>query len=180
MSTPRPIAAAFALALLAAHALAGDGPAPAALGFLEPGRDYAVRFPEGGDPFKTSRAVVSESTVTDAEGKKKSGGPVTMNFTFSVSIFRVVKLGGGSWALLRHPKSPGDFLRWAEQRKAKAILAGPNLKAVRARADGDEQVKRLEEAATAEIPTTETWINLAHAIAIAEVPTEMDEAKISV
>src|SRR4051812_38411784 len=93
------------------------------------------------------------------------------NITLSVEVFQVVRFGKGSWVLLKHPSNPDDFPRWSAQRRALAILAGPQAEAIKADPDGQERLKRLREAADVEIPTSETWINLDHAIAIAAVPT---------
>lgn len=183
MSRSSRLATAMALVILATAATAAppeEGRAPAGLGFLEAGKDYVVRFPEGSDLFKVSRAGVSETTYTTADGQKKSGAPATWNVTFSVNVFQVVRFGGGSWVLLRHPTKSDDFLRWSEQRRAKAILAGPRVKAIEAGPDGQARLKRLREAAEVEVPTSETWFNLDHAIAIAAVPTEEDDPKLSV
>jgi hypothetical protein len=105
---------------------------------------------------------------------------VTLNFTLSVDVFQVVRFGGGSWVLLRHPASTDDFSRWSEQRRATAILAGPHVEAIRAKPDGQERLRKLKQAAGAKVPTAESWINLDHAIAIAPVPTEEIDLKLSV
>src|SRR5206468_2269339 len=118
-----------AVAILATSALAAppeDGPPSKGLGFLEANKDYVIRFPEASNIFKTSRAEVTEATTTTADGQKKSAGPVTWNITLSITVFQVVRFGGGSWVLLRHPTDPDDFLRWSGQRRALAILAGPH------------------------------------------------------
>jgi hypothetical protein len=165
---------------LAAAAPPEGGPSETRFGFLETGRDYVVRFPDGSEIFKTSRAEMTESSYTTATGEKKSGGPVTWNITLNVEVFQVVRFGTGSWVLLRHPSSADDFIRWNAQRRAMAILGGPNVDAIRARPNGQERLTRLKEAAAAKMPTTETWINLDHAVAIAAVPTEDPEMKISI
>lgn len=183
MSRSSHLATALALVILATPATAAppqEARAPTALGFLEAGKDYVVRFPEGSDLFKVSKAGMSETTYTTADGQKKSGAPAAWNFTISVNVFQVVRFGGGSWVLLRHPTRADDFLRWSEQRRAKAILAGPRVKAIEAGPDGEARLKKLREAAEVEIPTSETWFNLDHAIAIAAVPTEEDDPKLSV
>jgi len=139
-----------------------------------------IRFPEASNIFKTSRVEVTEATTTDADGRKTSAGPVTWNITLSINVFHVVRLGGGSWVLLRHPTDPDDFLRWSSQRRALAILAGPHVRAIGDKPDGPERLKKLREAADARIPTSETWVNLDHAIAIAAVPTVEDDPKLSI
>src|SRR4051794_8542686 len=132
--------------------------------FLEANNDYVIRFPDASNIFKTSRTEVTEATAVTGDGQKTSAGPVTWNVTFSVTVFQVVRFGGGSWVLLRHPSNPDDFVRWSVQRRAVAILAGPNVEEIRAKRDGPDRLKELRMAADAEIETSETWVNLDHAI----------------
>jgi hypothetical protein len=183
MTTYLRISTVLFFALLA-DVTAAEPPAPAgppgALGFLEAGKDYVIRFPEGSDVFKTSGADVTESSYTTQDGKKHSGGPVTFNWTLSVDAFQVVRFGGGSWVLLRHPANAEVYTKWSAQRRAMAILAGPNVDAIKAKPDGKARLKRLEDAAAAKIPTAETWVNLDHAIAIAQLPTEEIDVKMTI
>src|SRR4051794_18468374 len=67
------------------------------LGFLEIGRTYFIRFPEGRHPLQ-----VKESGIT----AQPSGPPATWRANYQVDQFTVRKLGGGSWVLLEHPVDP--------------------------------------------------------------------------
>ena len=139
------VLALAALATAAAAATPEDDSPSKGLGFLEANKDYVIRFPEASNIFKTSRSEVTEATTTTADGQKKSAGPVTLNITVSVTVFQVVRPGGGSWVLLRHPTDPDDFLRWSAQRRALAILAGPHVEEMRAktgRSGAAEEVAR--------------------------------------
>ncbi len=84
-----------------AAGLAEDRPAPPAdrsdLGFMEVGRSYLIKFPEGHHPIQ-----VKESGIT----AKPSGPPATWRANYQIDVFVVRKLGGGSWALLEHPADP--------------------------------------------------------------------------
>ena len=150
------------------------------LDFLEPGEDYVIRFSDGNDIFKISRSEITQATTTDSDGRSKSAGPVAWNYTLSLTVFQVVRLGRGSWVLLRHPNNPDDFMQWARQRQAKAILASGSLEKLGSEANGQERLKRLQDDAKQDIATTETWINLDHAIAIAPVPIEEGKTQLSI
>jgi len=90
-----------------------------------------------------------------------------------------VRFGGGSWVLVRHPANLEDSFKWFGQRRAHAILTSKRADEIKAEPDGEEKVARLREAVQREIETTETWVNLDHAVAIADVPTERIELKVS-
>jgi hypothetical protein len=176
-------AAVLGFAILAVPAVAappqGD-PAPKALGFLEAGNDYIIRFPDSSNIFKHSMAGVTASTYMTADGKTEKGGPASWNATVTLYVFQVVRAGEGSWVLLRHPKSTEDFARWAGQRRARAILAGPQVKALEGTPEGRARLETLRAAAAAKIPTSETWVNLSHAITIAAMPSEDEGPKLTV
>lgn len=172
---------AVTLLATAATAAAPEGkPSASGLSFLEVDQDYIIRIPEAINPFKFSQGGITQASAAPAEDGKKSTVPVPWSMTISLQIFQVVRVGSGSWVLLRHPASPEDFSRWSGQRRALAILAGPHVEKIRSKRDGEERLKRLREAADAQIPTSETWVNLDHAIAIAPLPSVEDEPKLSV
>jgi hypothetical protein len=97
--------------------------------------------------------------------------------TSTVEIFRLLRFGGGSWVLLEHPKKTDDVSLWNGKRRAMAQLNDEELlAALKAGEDGQKRLSQIGELAQREIETTQTWVNLNHAIAITEVPTE--EAKL--
>lgn len=176
------LVAIFGLTLTA---FAEDGTAPGdqptgSLSLLKPGNDYVIRFTEGSEIFKTSKSGVSETSYTTSDGETKKGSPATWTMTLKVTMFEVVRVGGGSWVLVRHPTNPDDYAKWEGQRRAKAILAGPSRDKLAAEEKGAEQLARLQEAADREIKTTETWLNLNHAVAITNVPSEPIELKFNI
>jgi hypothetical protein len=161
----------------AAAAPPAGGPVPPGLGFLEAGKDYVIRLPETHDVFKITSAGVSQSTYTTVDGQSGTM-PVPWRSTMTVHIFHVVRFGAGSWVLVKYPANPNDYLSWAFQRQAMAVLAGPGANAIGAKPDGPARLKKLREQASAVIATAETWLNLDHAIAIAAVPAEEPELKL--
>jgi hypothetical protein len=150
------------------------------IGFLKPGRDYVIRFAPGSDLFKTTRSGLSETSYTTSDGETRLGKPATWTMTLNVTIFEVLRVGSGSWVLVRHPADSDDFAAWTGQRRAKAILASPRRDEIAAGPDGMERLAKLQEAAEREIKTTETWLNLDHAVTISDVPVEAVELKVSV
>src|SRR3954466_13791801 len=64
---------------------------PSDLGFLEVGRTYFIRFPEGHHPM-----MLKESGIT----AQPNGPPATWRISYAIDQYTVRKLGGGSWALL--------------------------------------------------------------------------------
>jgi len=164
------------LLLVLAQAFADSPPprentSPSDVSFLEPGKDYMIRFAEGSDFFKITESGVSQSTYTTEEGKTKQGDPVTWTSTITMLHYQVVRPGGGSWVLLRHAAKPSDFAAWDGQRRAIAILASPQREELEAKPDGKERLERLQQAAEKKIETSETWVNLNHAVTISDVPT---------
>ncbi len=171
-----PAARFWPLALLIASApppggLAQDKPAgeptprpaastPSDLAFLEIGRTYFIRFPEGHHPM-----ILKESGIAP----QPNGPPGTWRITYTIDLYTVRKLGGGSWALLEHPVDP---------KATTEILAARDLvanKALVAEIEADPERKEFlagrREAARGELKMTQTWINLAHAITISDPPT---------
>jgi len=145
---------------------------PGELSFLEAGKDYVIRFPASHDLFRHTTSGVSETTETTSDGKTVPGKPAVWRATISIEIFRVVRVGGGSWALLEYPARADDFAKWNGKRRAMAKLADERSLPPESDPEGKEKVTRLHDAASAEIPTARTWVNLDHALAIADVPTE--------
>jgi hypothetical protein len=164
----RPVAIALTVAVgLLSVGAAQDRPpaekpapsAPSDLGFLEIGRTYFIRFPEGQHPLQ-----VKESGIT----AQPSGPPGTWRINYQIDQFTVRKLGGGSWALLEHPVDP---------KSATEILAARNLmedKPLVAEMEADPKRREFlagrRKAARDELKMTQTWINLAHAITISDSP----------
>jgi hypothetical protein len=150
------------------------------LGFLKVGEDYVIRFSDANNIFKTSRSEITQATTTDSDGQTKSAGPVAWNYTLSLTVFHVVRISGNSWVLLKHPDNPDDFIRWGRQRQAKAILAAAKPNDGVDDPNAQERLKRLREDAAQQIATTQTWINLSHAIAIAPVPIDESKPQLSI
>jgi hypothetical protein len=183
MNTLLRTAAAVGIVTLSAQVAAAGPqaePAPKALGFLEAGMDYVIRFPDSSNIFKATTAGMTTSTYTTADGKTKEGGPVAWNATVVLDVFHVVRAGDGSWVLLRHPSNPDDFARWSGQRRALAMLSSPQGKALDGTPEGRARLEKLRAAAETKVPTSETWVNLSHAIAIAAVPTDDIQPKLTV
>ncbi len=175
------VVAVLCVAHLQAEPPAQDGQAaPSELGFLETGKDYVIRFSNDIDLFTMTKSGVSETTYTTENGETKKGRPATWRMTLRVEFFRVVRLGGGSWALLEHPEKKDEIARWNGKRRAMAILGSEAAHELEATPDGKERLERLREAAAREIETTRTWVNLDHAIAITDVPTQIAKMKLTV
>lgn len=178
--------APFLITVLAVTAADGDDttvtckPPPSELSFLEIGRDYVIRFPDDRQVFKTKKSGVTSTSITTNDGKKRAGKPATWTMTLTVDIFNVVKFGGGSWVLLEHPSSPDDFAKWNGKRRAMAQLTEQRVRELESGSEGTERLQKLRTAASRDLRTARTWVNLDHAIAIADVPTEPVELKLSV
>lgn len=179
------VSALFLIAVAASAAVADDTAAAShspssELGFLEIGRDYVIRFSGDRHVFKTTTAGVTPTTVTSEDGSQRAGTPATWTMTLTVDIFKVVKFGGGSWVLLEHPSSPDDFSKWNGMRRAMAQLTEQRVSELKSSPEGMKRLKKLRAAASREVRTATAWVNLDHAIAIADVPTESLEFKLSV
>lgn len=171
----------FALTTAYADQTSANRSSPTAeLGFLEAGHDYIIRFAENSQLFKTSKSGVTSTSYTTDDGEKRAGKPAAWTMTLTVNIFHVVKFGGGSWVLLEHPSSPDDFAKWTGKRRAMAQLTGQYVAKLEADPNGADRLKKLREAASRELPTTTTWVNLDHAVAITDVPTEPVAIELSV
>jgi hypothetical protein len=175
---PSTIALLLAVALLSVG-VAQDRPtaatpspsAPSDLGFLEIGRTYFIRFPEGQHPLQ-----LKESGIT----AQPSGPPATWRANFQVDLFTVRKLGGGSWVLLEHPVDPKAA---AEILVARDLMANKTLVAeMESDPNRREFLAGRRKAAQGELKMTQTWINLAHAITISDPPPpgEKREFKVNV
>ena len=175
------LATTFPAVAVADDPPARDGAEPSHLNFLNPGRDYVIRFPDDLALFKKTTSQVVPTSYTAEDGTKRSGEPATWTMTLTVEIFTVVRFGGGSWFLLEHPSSADDFVKWNNQRRAIAQLADDQrVDEIEAQPDGKQQLQTLRERAARDIPTTRTWVNLDHAVAITEVPTEPLKVKFNI
>ena len=173
------------IVLLAVPAVADDPaigkrPSNSELGFLEEQHDYVIRFATNSQLFKTTTSGISPTSYTTEGGQKRQGKPATWTITMTVEIFHVVKFGGGSWVLLEHPSSPDDFAKWNGMRRALAQLTDARIPELESSSEGKERIQELRKAASREIPTSTTWVNLDHAVAIADVSTEPIKAKLKV
>jgi hypothetical protein len=166
--------------LLAEAPAQGGREAPGELGFLKTGKDYLIRFSNDIDLFMSTKSGISETSYTTEDGETRPGRPATWRVTLRVEFFRVVRLGGGSWALLEHPEKDDDIAHWNGKRRAMATLGSEVARELEATPEGRERLEKLREAAAREIATTRTWVNLGHAVAIADVPTQIPELKLTV
>ncbi|MDA8563674.1 hypothetical protein N9L06_04395 [Mariniblastus sp.] len=139
------------------------------LGFLELGRDYAIRFSDSCSVFKLTKTGIGQ-------GKH----PSTWKVNLQVNMFTVRKHARGSWVLLEHPKSLEDAANWNLQKMAIAQLTKENTRNLEKSPDGKEQLAKLQESAKQQIQTSTTWVNLDHAVAISEISSELVEVKINV
>ena len=156
------IAAAVAVAGLSVLAMSADGPPQTrGLDFLEPGKAYLIRCPEGSKLFSTTQTGISQTTYVTEDGEKVPGGPATWSATLTMKAFRVVRLSNSSWVLLEHARNIEDAAEWAEQLHAHRAVAG---------------APSQRSAAKAKIPTVQTWVNLNHAVAISDLPDKAADA----
>src|SRR6185295_3997639 len=112
------------------------------LSFLTLGKNYVIHFPESVSVFTHQSAGMAQPNYITADGAKTPAPPATWSATMTLLIFRVVKLGGESWALLEHPTNHTDVFKWSSKRRAMAVLAGDELNKIESQPDGK---KRLEE-----------------------------------
>ncbi|HEY1785777.1 MAG TPA: hypothetical protein VGG30_09525 [Pirellulales bacterium] len=180
MFTIAVVAAALAVASTRSDAAEQNAPPTAQLGFLEAGRDYAIRFPESDKVFESTESGIAPATVTTSRGETENrAGAWTVKY--AIGTFQLVRFGTGSWVLLRFPANIHDAFKWEFQRRAMATLASPEAeKKIRAKPDGAERLERLKKQAAEKIATTEAWVNLNRAVLIADVPAEELEWKASV
>jgi hypothetical protein len=172
-----PLAALFAALLIPGLGRA-QGPAGSDLAFLEVGRSYLITFPPGASPFEVRETEVTtvqaESRNADGTGDvRKSTIPTTMTMWYRIDVFVVRRLGGGSWALLEHP---ADAKAAMQTTTAKLVLANKALVAEKEKSEeGRKQLEQYRADARREVKTTQTWVNLAHAVTIADPPAETTE-----
>lgn len=139
------------------------------LGFLEIGHDYAIRFPDAYSVFKLTKSGIGQ-------GKH----PATWKINLQVNMFTVRKHAAGSWVLLEHPKSLEDAAKWNLHKMAIAQLTKENMQELQSTPDGKAKLAKLQKSAKQPFHTSVTWVNLDHAIAISEIPSELVEPKINV
>ena len=139
------------------------------LGFLELGHDYAIRFPDSYSVFTLTKSGISQ-------GKH----PSTWKVNLRVNMFTVRKHAQGSWVLLEHPKSLEDAAKWNLHKMAIAQLTKENTEKLESTSEGKEKLAKLHESAKRQFETKTTWVNLAHAVAISEIPSEPTGMKFNV
>ncbi|KAA5536087.1 hypothetical protein FYK55_28240 [Roseiconus nitratireducens] len=142
---------------------------PGELSFLKPGHAYIVRFSSGRELFEHTETGMTETFTRTPSGKKENVEPRRYKMSIPLRIFKVVERGGGPWVLMEHPSSSEDYARWSGKHRAIAILSSKQSPVSEDDPDAQDRLKRLREAAARNMPTTQTWINLDHAITIAEV-----------
>lgn len=142
------------------------------LGFLEIGRDYAVRFPDSYSVFKLTKSGIGKGVSPKH--------PATWKVNLQVNMFTVRKHAHGSWVLLEHPKSLEDAAKWNLHKMAIAQLTKENTQKLESSPDGKAKLAELQKSAKRQIPTSTTWVNLDHAVAINEISSELVEVKINV
>jgi len=161
--------AAFAFVAKAADSEPRSSGAKKALGFLEIGRDYLVMFPDSHNVFKSVKGGVEVVKQPDGEAR-----PISWSITQSVKVFTVRGTADDAWVLLEHPSELTDSSSWNLHKLAKAQLTTEHIKQIEAADDGGIQLKAFRSYAARKIKTTTTWVNLDHAIAIADVPKDLD------
>ena len=175
------IALACTAAAAAADPLATGGSEPASeLSFLKPGKDYSIRFPESVTVFSHKSGGLAPTNYIAADGTKTPAPPATWSATMTLQIFHVVRLGSGSWALLEHPTRHDDFITWSIKRRAMAVCASEEADKIEAQPDGKKRLEQLRKEAAQEVETSQTWVNLDHAVAIADLPTKEQKLKLAV
>lgn len=182
MNVARMVAACLIVCSCAAVVAAQEGksPPPPALRFLEVGHDYVILFAEGSNVCECTRHDVTPTSLTTADGRTHPGKPATWTTTLSNQIFTVVAFSGGQWVLVEHPASPDDFIKWSLQRRAKAQLTDAHVQQLEADAAGRERLLKLRKAAGVRVHTSKTWVNLAHAVAIADLPTDLSDPEMHI
>jgi hypothetical protein len=152
------------------------------LGFLELGRTYEIKFPDEFHPVLKRESGVSPAEA--APQKRESGAaaaplsPASWSARFEVNLFVVRKLGGGSWVLLEHPVDPKKYFESMSSRHLlsdKAKVAG-----MEATKEGRQALARLREKAGVAPKTTQSWINLVHAISITDPPDSSGDRKLDI
>ncbi len=103
------------------------------------------------------------------DGGNSNSGSVTASsrttMTYRVPAFTVKKLGRGSWALLEYPL---DVKAATVRSMARLVLMNKEMLAEEAKTeDGRKQIAAWKKKAEEKVNTTESWVNLAHAINIA-------------
>lgn len=154
-------------------------PAAAEPGFLEVGKDYMIVFPDDRNIFMKKTSGVTTATYTTEDGEAESR-PASWSMTLKVETFKVVALSRGQWVLLEHPRNLDDIPTWNAQRRALAILQDSKPLTAKANDKAAEKRQALHEAADTKVPTSQTWVNLNHALAIAPPPTEEETGKLTV
>ena len=148
---------------------------PSALSFLKPGHDYIIKFPETHNVFRYQRSGVSEI-------KPKDGKAYASNWhvNLAVEAFKVKTPPQGSWVLLEHPADLQYALAWNMQRIALAQLTDRRIRELESTEEGQAALAQFRDQAAEKIETTETWVNLAQAITIAEIPDTLPPPEWSV
>jgi hypothetical protein len=174
------VIAALSIASTRLDAAEAKSPLTTNLSFLEAGKDYSIRFPESDRVFESTESGAAPVAVQTADGQTENRAS-SWRVKYAIGTFHLVKVGGGSWALLRFPANIRDAFKWEFQRSAMATLARPDAeKRIRAKPDGGERLEKLKKQAAEQIPTTEAWVNLDRAVLIADVPAEEMEWKATV
>ena len=151
---------------------AGDTQLPS---FLQPGNDYVLRFADK-SPFEQTEGLLIEPQ------KGKAANTINISsarVTYSITVFTVVELSGGSWVSVEHPKSIKEASKWNFKRFAMAALNPETIAKLEATDDGKVRLAQLREQASVEISTERTWVNLDHVVAITKPPTEPLEFKLN-
>jgi hypothetical protein len=145
-----------------------NGGGPSDLGFLKIGHAYFIKFPDEWHPV-----LVRESGVFATPT-----GPSNWNAKYQIHVFVVKKLGRGSWALLEHPVDPKEALHVTGARLQ--LKDAEKIAKLEETEDGRKKLDQLREKAGRELKTTETWINLAHAISISDPPQTPENWKVDI
>jgi hypothetical protein len=177
---------ALLISLAGSPASADEPPQPkaqqaTAINFLDVGKCYLIRFAPDANVFEITSRGVSRGYFKKPDGTKEPfGDPITLNVTRYIEVFRIIRLGGASWALLEFPSLPDDFPMWNLKHRALAMLADEKAVADLEETDeGRQLLAKLRELAHAEFKTSQSWVNLNYAIAIGDVPPESPQFRVA-
>ncbi|MCA8999307.1 MAG: hypothetical protein KDA80_20100 [Planctomycetaceae bacterium] len=138
--------------------------------FLNTGEDFAIQFAVATPFQKTVRRPMDRNSDSPRNEFRRPG-----TITYSVDIFKVVGLPGGSWVLLEHPKSIEDAPHWNAKRLAMATLTPQAIIAMESTEDGRKRLEKLREQAAVEIETSRTWVNMQHMLTIKKPPIQQTD-----
>tara|TARA_A100000171_G_scaffold38106_2_gene37305 strand:+ start:342 stop:863 length:522 start_codon:yes stop_codon:yes gene_type:complete len=149
------------LIVFAFSAAAVDGDSPTSLSFLNLDATYVVTFPESANAFRETQSSVNLGSVI-----KDKAPPVQTTVVHQISHFVVKDIGPANWVLLGHASDLYDASKWNGKFEAQSLLNADYISELEQKEGGPQQIDWLKSRAAREIPTTQTWVNLSHALTI--------------